>query len=358
MIPAALAAANGADPTMMPRMGTRRRSSRLLLAAGSVVLAVACAEAIARALDPAPTVVVALRRELLYGRIDPDLGWSPLPDLDRFRVREVGLEGEVILDYHVSTNSRGLRGRREYAAPRPPGGRRIVALGDSFTWGQSVEEEETFPARLEARGVEVPNLGVIGYGPGQMLLRLRRDGLPLEPDVVMLCLISDDVRRDVEPWNVNGCARPCFSLVDGALAPPRYPLPPRLPGGTVIPNPHHGLARVLRGAQSALGLGPRWDLLRATVLEIRREALAAGARFVVVVLPFLADPGDRLAQVLGDLGRAHDFQVVDARPAFDARPDKTSLFIIDGHPDAAGHALIADEIARQAPWLLEATPGR
>ncbi|MCW8137949.1 MAG: hypothetical protein KIT58_03500 [Planctomycetota bacterium] len=153
---------------------------------------------------------------------------------------EVGLEGEVILDYHVSTNSRGLRGRREDAAPRPPGARRIVALGDSFTWGQSVEEEETFPARLEARGVEVPDLGVIGYGPGQMLLRLRRDGLPLEPDV----------------------------------------------------------------------------------------------------------------------GRAHGFLVVDARPAFDARPDKASLFIIDGHPDAAGHALIADEIARRAPWLLEATPGR
>jgi hypothetical protein len=57
-------------------------------------------------------------------RHDPLLGWTLIENLD----------GVPVLGARVSSNSQGMRGRREY--PREPGpGLRVVALGDSFTFG-------------------------------------------------------------------------------------------------------------------------------------------------------------------------------------------------------------------------------
>src|SRR5437899_6108665 len=42
----------------------------------------------------------------------------------------------------LSSNSHGLRGAREYNYDRPAGITRIVVLGDSFTFGEAVDDEE------------------------------------------------------------------------------------------------------------------------------------------------------------------------------------------------------------------------
>ena len=104
----------------------------------------------------------------------------------------------------VTINSQGFRG------PDPdtlPPGRRILVLGDSFVFGWGVDDGETLPARLEAilnagsppgGGVCVLNLGVPGYGPGREAALLRRRGIPLEPDLVLLVLTeSNDVLDDL-----------------------------------------------------------------------------------------------------------------------------------------------------------------
>ena len=79
---------------------------------------------------------------------------------------------------------------------------RIVAYGDSFTFGEDVANDETWPHLLGAMlGDGVANFGVAGYGPDQALLRMRRD---LEngsgPEVVILGVLSENIARVVNGW--------------------------------------------------------------------------------------------------------------------------------------------------------------
>lgn len=90
----------------------------------------------------------------------------------------------------VSTNSMGLRDRE--VGPRAPGEVRILCLGDSWTFGHGVREEEAFARQLErllkdAGPVRVLNAGQHGYSVMQAYA-LFEDLLPVyQPDVVLLC---------------------------------------------------------------------------------------------------------------------------------------------------------------------------
>ncbi len=75
--------------------------------------------------------------------------------------------GEFDVEFRI--NSKGLRGE-EIDYLRNPS-HRILCLGDSFTFGFGVEEQESWPARLQqqltagsATVVEVINAGVMGWG--------------------------------------------------------------------------------------------------------------------------------------------------------------------------------------------------
>jgi lysophospholipase L1-like esterase len=95
------------------------------------------------------------------------------------------------LDLSLHVNRHGLRGE-EFPADKPPGELRVICLGGSTTAGEEVDDDETYPARLQAllrarfpeRAVRVINAGVPSYSLEQSLdhyaLRLRR----FEPDFV------------------------------------------------------------------------------------------------------------------------------------------------------------------------------
>lgn len=93
----------------------------------------------------------------------------------------------------ISVNSLGFRDRE---FPREKGDAfRIVALGESTTMGVTLEPgDRPWPAALEAilreqlppgRRVEVINAGVAAYTLRDGLERLRRDVLPLKPDLLV-----------------------------------------------------------------------------------------------------------------------------------------------------------------------------
>ncbi|HYD50263.1 MAG TPA: hypothetical protein VEB21_18035, partial [Terriglobales bacterium] len=105
----------------------------------------------------------------------------------------------------VRINALGMRGD-EYNLERRPGVQRIVAIGDSMTFGIAVEAEEALPAQLEKllrqRGhdVEVWNAGTPGHQMEDYLGTLRRI-LPLaQPDVVVLGLTGGD---EVAPYPIS-----------------------------------------------------------------------------------------------------------------------------------------------------------
>lgn len=99
------------------------------------------------------------------------------------------------------TNRYGLRGP-DPAIPKPPGAIRLLMLGDSFTFGFPVRDDETFCAlaeqALRAKGlpVEVVNGGVSGASPTLHYLALRDELLELEPDLVILWYDLGDLQED------------------------------------------------------------------------------------------------------------------------------------------------------------------
>ncbi len=103
------------------------------------------------------------------------------------------------LAYDVRINSLGLRGAEVGRAPTP-GRVRVLALGDSMTFGFYLEEDETWPAQLEqrlraaGRDVEVINAGVGGYGIPSETRFLEERGLGLDPDIVVLAFCANDIR--------------------------------------------------------------------------------------------------------------------------------------------------------------------
>ena len=90
----------------------------------------------------------------------------------------------------ITISEQGLRDRT--FGPKEANIGRILALGDSFTFGFGVEGYESYPKRLEAllnekrKGYDVINAGFPGYGTLQELRYLEEEGLAFSPDVVLI----------------------------------------------------------------------------------------------------------------------------------------------------------------------------
>lgn len=105
-------------------------------------------------------------------------------------------------DVFVTTNEDGLRSRysrREYLTHR----HRIAVLGDSFTFGFRVRQEQAFPQVLEqllqdklSKDIAVLNAGVVSYSP--LLAERLFDGVirHYRPTLVLYCLDPTDIGDD------------------------------------------------------------------------------------------------------------------------------------------------------------------
>jgi lysophospholipase L1-like esterase len=99
-------------------------------------------------------------------------------------------------------NSYGCRDGREPQVPKPPGLRRILVMGDSFTEG--LYETDTAAAELQRRldripgeyRYEVMNCGCVSYSPLLHFLRLKHELLRLAPDIVVVNIDLTDVYDD------------------------------------------------------------------------------------------------------------------------------------------------------------------
>ncbi len=101
------------------------------------------------------------------------------------------------LHYHATINSLGYRGP-EFHRVKPPHVVRILCLGDSGTFGQFVNDEDTLSANLEQRlrqegiSAEVINGGVPGTTIVDQVEILQRS-LSLAPDIVILTFSENDI---------------------------------------------------------------------------------------------------------------------------------------------------------------------
>lgn len=165
---------------------------RLLGNLAAMALATAVALAIGEALLR-PFVTLPLPRTL------PEVRYDAHP-VRRFTLRPS--QRAFTYGAPVAIDARGFR---EGGAPVPDAAPRLLALGDSFTFGMGVTDEETWPARvqreLSARGrdVAVVNAGTISYGVFQQADLLRERGLAIRPVTVIHGLYWNDFMNAAAP---------------------------------------------------------------------------------------------------------------------------------------------------------------
>lgn len=101
-------------------------------------------------------------------------------------------------DVAVSTNALGQRGPETSAQPAQ-GVCRVLVLGDSITFGWGVEHDQRWTSLLAERlhrpdqQLELLTAGAPGWGPDHHALWLQREGLALQPDLVLLQLSTNDI---------------------------------------------------------------------------------------------------------------------------------------------------------------------
>jgi lysophospholipase L1-like esterase len=113
----------------------------------------------------------------------------------------------------VRINSDGLRDR-EYPSEKPPGTFRILVLGDSFTEGLQVDDEEVWPKLAEriiaerrvegGVAVELVNAAIAGAGTADQIRYLQVFGARWSPDLVLLGFYcGNDVRDNLSDRRVR-----------------------------------------------------------------------------------------------------------------------------------------------------------
>ncbi len=101
--------------------------------------------------------------------------------------------------WEISLNSLGFRDV-EFQRKKPPSVFRIICLGDSWTFGANVGQDQAYPQQLSRllqyefpeADFEVLNLGVLGYSSFQGMDLLKLTAFDLDPDFIVIAFAMND----------------------------------------------------------------------------------------------------------------------------------------------------------------------
>jgi lysophospholipase L1-like esterase len=283
-----------------------------------------------------------------------------------------GFSGRIERGTAVSvfrTNALGLRGPELGPKTKP----RILALGDSFTWGWGVSDGEEWihvtGTEIAKRGgpeAETVNGGVNGYGTESELALLRAIGDDVRPDLVLVGFFANDYTDNLigakNTYTVRGGylfdefahtflqesflfrESHLYRMLKTAWEATRVRL-----GG--IPNPTLTRNFSREDFEHGRDLSEKW------ILALRDEAERLGARLAVVWLP--ADVYALRGTPPLDIPVRHELQQriaaagipsIDLLPVALAEQRIPGLYLPgDGHFSPRGHRVAARAIAK---WIL------
>ena len=291
----------------------------------------------------------------------------------------------------IEINSKGLRGA-EIDYPKPPGEFRILVTGDSFTFAEQVNQDETFTQRLEDRlnaestGLKyrVLNAGSNGWATANQAVYLTKEGVRFNPDVVVVATylgndISDNYRRVATVQNAvdaDLALRGADSLDGPRRILRRSELYTVFESGVLAKLPWWGddggssssdrrAPRTLAEAEEA------WAITGSLLDRVRDVSESKGARFAVMVIPTamavvqrggtgvretedeeadeddlkpgFEDPHGSIAALL----ERSNIPSIDLLPALrraDNRVKERLYYRQNAHFTAAGHEVAADEL--------------
>jgi hypothetical protein len=317
--------------------------------------------------------------ELLLGLLEPPrITKNPLPALRGMTIEDPAVgyrltpswhghydDGVVEADYQTNA-----RGDRDDEAPLATARRRVLLLGDSFTFGQGLPRSHTIEARIEAASagdVDAYDLGVPGYSTVHVLRRFEQSAWWRGQDVVYL-FFADDVHPGQHALDY-------MRVVDGYVVRRRRADGSEHSQAELDERLRHALAADPQGLASRLGARLGLERLRGRLAsaldsELRRTSLPSdaldrgiveqgvahvqamarlaaerGARFHVVIIPAKGELAERT------FSQGTEAFIAAARAA-GIDPDAGLLevlelddyFVHDGHFAAGGSEVVAARV--------------
>ena len=288
----------------------------------------------------------AFRRALLP---DPVLFWKFKPNVS-ITDREAFpfFQGKI-------SNNLGLRNSIDLTLKKAPGTLRVLALGDSCTFGVGVDQPASWPARLEAHlqaaaakggnrpssslRIEVLDAGVPGYTSFQGLAYLDGQGLGMEPDLVIVCFGWNDrvvwdnrTDRFIARFIAGGTGTGVEGMLSRsyvylAVRKAFYSLESTFHFGRRVPRVpvEEYIAHCRAMAETARDRGAR----TLFILWPKRDQAGPSAR-----------PLNEYQQALLRFCREKHLPLVDLRPLVSGQ-EGPSLYIDEGHMNAVGYDRVA-----------------
>ncbi|MGH7534309.1 MAG: SGNH/GDSL hydrolase family protein, partial [Gemmatimonadales bacterium] len=273
--------------------------------------------------------------------------------------------------FAVERRYNSLHFRGPEIPPRRPGVARVAVIGDSFTEGMGVKEEDAYPRvldrLLEGEAIEVLNCGRRGYD-FPALYDLFEEVLGLDPDLVVYGMVLNDADRsaalDARDQSLNDWIRD------------------RGPMASDVPLPELGFFvlrtfEFVRDRIRAYRLGrdtSRWYLdlygeanregwarTEGFVREMNRRLGERGKRFLVALWPLLVDldeyPFAAIDTEISRLCLTAGIPQQPLRPAFRGRRTET-LWVdpADHHPNEVAHRLAAEQLLPSVRSLARPGP--
>ena len=301
-------------------------------------------------------------KEQEWRTYDDLLGWKNRPDTHILVDRGHG-------GINITINSQGFRGENENIKSDAV---RIIALGDSFTFGYGEDDDETYPYFLEQEfkagpeDVEVINMGCTAYGIDQEYLWFKRDGLKIKPEIVVLGLLDINFSRATLSRWIQGENKPRFKMTRNGLKLTNVPVPkPSEAGRSRISNKdifdilfntqgsyflsfiRDRLYRVnLRFISKMPEISESFRLGKEILKELKALCEKNGIELYVAIFP-KKDWEEDLQPVyysMKSLGKELDIEIIDMVKVFNTRGSWKDLYSSNGHFTPEGNKLVAEVI--------------
>lgn len=268
---------------------------------------------------------------------------------------ESGDDGRI--DYRI--NNLGFRG--DTIGSKAAGVYRIVCLGDSFTFGEGVEESGTWPNQLagilsDKRGgigaskIEVINAGVQGHGLLDCVLNYGVHETDFDADAVILTFFMNDLVAQRETIRLNDELhrdRPTSGLASWSRVVDFFD------ARATAQQQQADMLDAIRSSFDEDGC----DTFNEAIAGLRDYLNEKDVQLLVVVYPLLwsldADyPLQREHRFIDESLEAAGVPVVDLLDALKNIP-ASSLWAhpTDHHPNARAHRIAAEQVARKLDQL-------
>jgi lysophospholipase L1-like esterase len=284
---------------------------------------------------------------------DPELGYTIAAGPRTITSVLKGSDGSTIFDVKYTIDRFGLRPVANPVSARAD--KAIFFVGDSFTFGIGVNDEDTLPQQFSRlSGYRVVNFGIGGHGAHEVLRELELDRLravesrdPLA--MVYLVLPTNHMLRAAgrAEWDKDG---PRYEIVDGSL---KY-LGHFAPDASIwqgILKSSAIYTKLIAPTVSMMSSDADRERLLAIITKIRD--LSRSKYHAPLVVLVWQDSGNSDTKWLRGKLLDEDIPTLSINEAApELRP--SHHFPEDGHPTAEGHAIVAKALNA----FLEKLPNR